>query len=74
MKAFKQVTLPAGGRTTVSIAVPYSAFSYFDEETKSWIIDPGLYKIMVGTSAEAIKLTKTIELKEQHINQYLGHE
>lgn len=68
LKAFQQVTLKPGHRKTVSFPLPYEAFSYFDEATGLWTVDPGLYDILIGTSAEEIKLQKTIELKEMHIN------
>ncbi len=74
VKAFKQVTLFPNQKEIVSIHIPYSAFEYYDTETGKQNIESGMYEIMVGTSAEDIKLIKTIELKQMHINQYLKHE
>ena len=68
LKAFKGVTLKPGEKKIVSINVPYEAFTYYSPEKKEWIIDPGLYEVMVGISAEEIKLRKTIEIKKSHLN------
>ncbi len=74
LRAIKLVTLLPGQKKTVSIDVPYKAFEYHDSEAGQQTIDPGKYEIMVGTSAEDIKLIRTIELNEEHINQYLKHD
>ena len=74
IKAFKKVTLLPGQKKTVGIPIPYSAFETENIDAGNRIITPGMYQVMVGTSAEDIKLIKTIELKEIHINQYYSHE
>jgi beta-glucosidase len=68
LKAFKQVFLLPEQKKTVAIHIPYSAFEYLDADTQKWVIDPGMYNIMIGTSAEDIKLQKIIEIKNEHIN------
>ncbi len=74
VKAIKEVTLFPNQKKTLAIQLPYSAFEYFDKEAEEQNIDAGKYEVLVGTSAEDIKLIKTIELKQLHINQYLEHE
>ncbi|NQT77740.1 MAG: glycoside hydrolase family 3 C-terminal domain-containing protein [Bacteroidetes bacterium] len=70
LMAFKRVTLFPGQKKTVAIPLPYEAFSYYNEEDGRWTIDPGKYEILIGTSSEEIKLRKTIEIKEEHIDQW----
>ena len=70
LKAFKMVTLFPGQKKTVAIQVPYSSFEYYNAESSSRTIDPGKYRILIGTSAEDIKLIKTIDLRQEHIDQY----
>ncbi|MCK5079790.1 MAG: fibronectin type III-like domain-contianing protein, partial [Bacteroidales bacterium] len=70
LKAFKMVTLFPGQKKTVAIQVHYSSFEYYDAESSSRAIDPGKYRILIGTSAEDIKLIKTIELRQENIDQY----
>jgi len=74
LKAFKQVTLLPWQKETVAIPLPYRAFEYYDTGKGRWTIDPGMYQVMVGTSAEDIKLVRTIEIKQEHIDQYFQHE
>jgi len=74
IKAFKKLTLFPGQKKTVAIQMPYSSFEYYNDEQGRRTIDPGMYEILIGTSAEAIKLRKTIELKQEHINQYYDNE
>ncbi len=69
LKAFKRVTLFPGQKKTVAIPLPYEAFSYYNEEDGRWTIEPGKYEVLIGTSSEEIKLRKTIEIREEHIDQ-----
>jgi beta-glucosidase len=67
MAAYKRVTLFPGQKKVVPINMPYSLFESFDEDKGKHIIAPGKYTILAGTSAEDLKLQKTIEIKKQHI-------
>jgi beta-glucosidase len=69
MKTFKVVTLLPEQKKIVSIPLPYDVFRTYDPQNDTWSINPGLYEIKVGVSAEDIKLRKTIEIKEEHIKQ-----
>jgi beta-glucosidase len=64
LRAFRQVSLMPGQKRTISIPLTHDAFAVWDGEKESWTIVPGLYEILIGTSAEAIKLRKTIEVRE----------
>lgn len=67
IKAFKSVTLLPGHKKTVSISLPREAFRYFNTEDRQWQVEEGMYEILAGTSAENIKLRKTIEIKAEHL-------
>ncbi|HSG68154.1 MAG TPA: glycoside hydrolase family 3 C-terminal domain-containing protein [Bacteroidales bacterium] len=69
LKAFKRVTLVPGQKKIVSIDLPVSSFDYYDHEKHAWTIDAGFYEILIATSAENIKLWKTVEIKETQISQ-----
>jgi len=69
LKAFKKVSLRPGQKNTVGIQIPYEAFETYNSKDEKWTLDPGRYEIMVGISAEEIKLRKTIEIKEIHLNK-----
>ncbi len=60
LKGFARVTLEPGEKKVVRIPFNRDVFAYFNEETNQWTVEPGLYDILIGTSAGNIKLKKTI--------------
>lgn len=62
LKAFKKVSLKPGESQLVSFILDDDAFAYFDEEHRKWVVEPGLFNIMVGSSSKDIKQTFPIEL------------
>mgnify|MGYP002621633546 FL=1 len=63
LKAFQKVTLKPGEQQSVKLTFNTDALRYFDVSNRQWTSDPGKYKLSVGTSAEDIRLTDTIEIK-----------
>jgi len=63
LKRFKRITLEPGERIVTKIPFNRSDFAFFNENTNLWKVEPGLYDIMIGTSAGNIKLRKRIEIK-----------
>lgn len=63
LRRFKWITLEAGERIVVKIPFNRSDFAFFNEKTNLWKIEPGLYDVLIGTSAGNIKLSKRIEIK-----------
>lgn len=55
LKGFQKVALKAGQtkRVTVPILLKYAA-SYWDEEAQRWIMEKGLYEILVGQSSNDV--------------------
>jgi beta-glucosidase len=60
LKAFEKVFLKAGAQKQVSIQLDETAFSYFDNRVNQWVMEPGVYNIMVGNSSRDIKLNSKI--------------
>ena len=63
LKRFKRVTLEPGERIVVKIPFDRTDFAHYNEVIGKWQIEPGLYEVTIGTSAENIKLRKRIEIK-----------
>ncbi|MEA3477111.1 MAG: glycoside hydrolase family 3 C-terminal domain-containing protein, partial [Bacteroidota bacterium] len=63
LKRFKRITLEPGEKMVVRIPFNRSDFAYFNEETSNWAVKSGIYEVMIGTSADNIKLRKKIEIK-----------
>jgi beta-glucosidase len=54
LKAFKKVNIAAGETVTVSLSVPVSSLAYYDVKSSKWVIEPGEYRLLVGTSSRVI--------------------
>ena len=54
LKGFKKVFVPAGGMVDVRIDVSKKDLAYFDTGTAKWVVEPGMYVILVGTSSRDI--------------------
>ncbi|WP_117881559.1 glycoside hydrolase family 3 N-terminal domain-containing protein [Aureibaculum luteum] len=62
LKEFKKVTLNPSELKTISFSIPMSEFGLYDKDM-NYIIEPGEFDIMVGSSSDDIRLQKTISIK-----------
>lgn len=60
LKGFTKVYLKAGESKTVSIPVDSRSLAYYTQNTDSWDVDAGKFKIKVGTSSEDLALSQTL--------------
>lgn len=56
LKAFKKVWLEPGASAILLFTLHKSAFSYYDEATESWLLEPGEFTILAGSSSRDIRL------------------
>lgn len=56
LKGFKRVSLRPGEKRTVTFTLPVNLLGFYNREM-NFVVEPGLIKVMVGSSAEAIHLT-----------------
>ncbi len=59
LKGFEKVFIAAGETRRVTITVPLDELRYYDPQTKTWRLEPGVYQIMVGPSSDEKTLLKT---------------
>lgn len=57
LKAFAKVALRAGETKRVRLELRERDFAFYSVEAKHWLVEPGSFTLMVGTSAADIKLT-----------------
>ena len=69
LKGFKRLHVPAGKSKTVSIKLPYEAFSHYDVAAKEFKVEEGDFEIMIGQSSEKIVASKSIHVEEGIIPQ-----
>ncbi|MFV0291102.1 MAG: glycoside hydrolase family 3 C-terminal domain-containing protein [Mangrovibacterium sp.] len=62
LKAFQKVYLNPGERQTVSIEIPIKNLSYYDERTKSWQVEHGVYQLFLGTASNQIRYNEKVFL------------
>ncbi len=63
LKGFKKVQLAPGEVKNITLTLDARAFSYWDEATHNWKIDPGKFTIFLGDSSENTPLHADIDLK-----------
>ncbi len=60
LKAFKKVMIAPGETIDVRLSIPVKDLAYYDVKTSKWVVEPGTYKLLAGTSSRDIKETATI--------------
>jgi beta-glucosidase len=61
LKGFQRVSLASGERKTITFALPVNQLGFYDEEVK-FVVEPGVIKVMLGSSSEDIRLTGEFEI------------
>ncbi len=62
LKGFKRITLKPGEEKTVEFVLTLEMLSFLNHEMRR-VVEPGLFKVMVGSSSEDIRLTGTFTVK-----------
>ena len=63
LKGFQKIFLQPGETRTVTIGLPRSAFSYFDDHQMKWVMDPARFDILVGSSSADIRLKGQVDFE-----------
>jgi beta-glucosidase len=62
LKGFQKIMLQPGEQKTITINLNDEAFKYFNDVTNQWVLEPGLFNILVGGSSRDIKLTGEVRM------------
>ena len=62
LKGFQKVFLKPGEAKTVTLTLESGAFQYYDEAKKQWVLEPGKFDVLVGSSSRDIRLTGAVTL------------
>jgi len=57
LKGFRKVSLEPGGRETVRLDIEPRALAHYDAKFGRWVVEPGVFRVMVGTSSRDIRRT-----------------
>ena len=62
LKGFNKVLVNPAEEITVKFAIPVKEFGLWDQNL-NYIIEPGEFEVMIGSSSEDLRLTKTITIQ-----------
>jgi beta-glucosidase len=63
LKGFVKVALEPGESKEVSFSLDERSFSFYDPYRRSWVAEAGEFKVLVGASAQDIRLNKSFTLE-----------
>jgi len=63
LKRFKRISLKPGEKKTITFTLGKDAFSFYDVKSKEWIVEPGDFNIMVGSSSADIRVVNKVSLE-----------
>lgn len=63
LKGFKKVNIKPGETVTADIVIPCKELGLWDKKM-NYVVEPGEFDIMTGTSSEDIRLTDTIIISD----------
>jgi beta-glucosidase len=56
LRGFKRINLKPGETKTVTMTVPGEKLAFYDEKTHQFVVEPGTFDVLVGSSSEDIRL------------------
>ncbi len=62
LRGFERISLKPGETRRVTFRLPAEKLSFYDEKSHSFVVEPGKFEIMAGSSSEDIRLRKTFEV------------
>ena len=68
LMAFERISLRPGESRTVSFTVSPDRLAFWDEKRKAWVLEPGAFEVMVGSSSADLRLKG--EIKASTLRQW----
>jgi beta-glucosidase len=63
LRAFQRVMLQPGETKHVTFMLPASQLAYYDVGSKDFVVEPGVFNLMIGSSSEDIRLRTQLEVR-----------
>jgi beta-glucosidase len=64
LKAFSKIQLKAGESKEVKFTLNENAFHFYNPDKRQWVVEPGEFNILIGSSSKDIRLKKKITMLE----------
>ena len=65
LKAFAKVALKPGESRTITFDLARDALSFWNPACQQWVVEPGEFEILIGSSSRDIRLTGRFSIKEE---------
>lgn len=62
LKAFAKVMLKPGESKRLQLSLNERSMAYYDVAQKKWVVEPGEFKVLIGSSSRDIKLNASFEV------------
>ncbi|MBE7171275.1 MAG: glycoside hydrolase family 3 C-terminal domain-containing protein [Williamsia sp.] len=62
LRGFSRVSLNPGQKQTIRFRVPAQKLAFYDEKIHDFVVEPGLFDVMVGSASDDIKASGQIEV------------
>jgi beta-glucosidase len=62
LKGFAKIWLEPGEKKQVTVQLDETSFQYFDDKEGRWVLEPGFFDILVGSSSRSIRLKDQLQL------------
>jgi len=72
LKGFAKVFVKAGGRERAKMSLDASSFSTWSTADHAWVVQPGEYRLRLGTSSRDLAEETTVVLKRSRRAQLAG--
>lgn len=62
LRGFERIGLKPGEKRTVSFSLPAEKLSFYDVKSQSFVVEPGQFEVMAGSSSEDIRAKGRLEV------------
>lgn len=64
LRGFERISLQPGQTKTVTLSLPAEKLSFYDEKSHKFIVEPGGFDVLVGSSSEDIRLKTRLNVSK----------
>ena len=64
LRGFQRISLQPKENRKVTFTLPANDLAYYDEAAKKFVIKPGTFDVMIGSSSEDIRLRDRVVVKD----------
>jgi beta-glucosidase len=62
LRGFQRISLNPGQQQILTFSVPADKLAFYDEKTHAFVVEPGMFDLMIGSSSEDIRAKGQVEV------------